>query len=322
MNIARSISLHGNINTELFDIVNNIPPNILFNNEHQSRPPLGIYNVSTSRVINAFEKISKLMGTTNSDNDELEKAHKELLDSLMAFIDDGYHIMKTIFPKSAVQGNIIFADKWVKAVDIQTKSIVNDYKRIISPYRFRLALMDNKIKHNHARHCHVQVSTICGKIKGYYIEGVTSNGAITPNTEIHPLTNKGEYTATSYNWDVKNFFVDFYIISMLISRTIYKLISHYHGITIPTGKIVNQTYDDDLFRIHEIISNIPSLFFPQEYDNDIPQIIVKRSEGSIELRKKAYKSYIKKLRRYSSCNVTTTLSADGVSSRWALPYLQ
>lgn len=319
MNIVRDLSLHGNFNTELFNLLHSLPKNILFHNEHEVRQPLGIYSVSTLRVFKSFENITKELKKTNN-LEELAKAHKELMDALMAYIDDGYHIMKSLFPKNSVHRDIIFADKWIKAVDKNIKTIIVDYQNQLELFRSRLALMVNKIKHNHARHCHVEIKSTFEKIKGYYIEGVNKEGTIIPNTEIHPPLTTGEYTATSFNWDIKNFLVDFYIISKLMARTIFKLVHAQHGMNLVPEKIGDGDHHN-LISVLTAVSNIKDSYFPSEYDiNFIPQIIVNKKDGVLELRKRAYQSHMKKLNRYGNYEVRTIFSGDGVSPSWGLPY--
>lgn len=161
MHVYREIKVCGNYNTELYNILVDLPRNIIFHNEHELREPLGIYTVSTSRVFRAFIKLLEEFNNPARDLENLDFAHKELLDSMMAYIDDCYLIMKCFYPKSSVSDGILFADKWLKKVD---KQIIEDYKKKIEPYRHKVALIVNKTKHNHARYCHIETSSFLGKV--------------------------------------------------------------------------------------------------------------------------------------------------------------
>jgi len=174
MDLFRGINISNNYNTELYDVILDLPHDILFNNEHELREPLGIYNVSFKRVINGFQRILKEIQNSDVNWENIDLCHKELLDSIMAYIDDGYLIMKCLYPKVSVKENIVFADLWVKKID---ESFINEYKKKIEPYRNKLALIINRTKHNHARYCHIEMSTNFGKVLGYYIEGVKAKGA-------------------------------------------------------------------------------------------------------------------------------------------------
>ncbi len=318
MQIVRNITTNGNTNTELLNILNSIPESHLFHKEHPLRHPLAIYSISTQRVFNAFNKVIESL-EKSKDHNEITERHQELIESLNSYIDDGYHLMKCLFPKNSVNKNIIFADKWLKSINISVKKIIDDYQSKLSPYRDRIAKINNKVKHNHARYCTIEVSTLHGKIKGYYIEGVNLNEVIIPDNEIHPSMKDGTYTAISYNMDLKRLLVYFYIISDLISKTIYKLYSFQNN----TNLIIKLTPDSSsvLNGICEKIALLPDLFFPDEYVKDIPLIIIRHNGKEIELRENAHTKFINKLRRYTKCKVSTGITFDGISQKWALPYL-
>lgn len=313
MHICRDIKVDGNYNTGLYNLLVDLPRNIIFHNEHELREPLGIYTVSISRVFRAFIKLLEEFNKSSRSLENLDLAHKELLDSIMAYIDDGYLIMKCFYPKSLVSEKIIFADKWLKKVD---KQIIEDYKNKIEPFRYKLALIVNKTKHNHARYCHVETSSIFGKVIGYYIEGIAENGVIQPNKEIHPMF-KGMRTAISYNKDIRDQLAILYFISHFIAETVQKILSKNYSISLKEDSC---TYDNDK-QIIEIINGVCSLkefFFPDEYNDDLPQITF--SDGIIDIRKPAYKSYLNKLIVPGSMKIKATMSGDGVTKSWALPY--
>lgn len=318
MHIIRNKSTTGNLNTELYNILNNISNVPLYNNEHELRHPLGIYNLSSRRVFDAFEELICQFNNSSSNPKDLSEAHSELLDSLMAFIDDGYLIMKALYPISSVSKDIRFADRWLTKVDKTTKKIIEDYQNSLFPYRKRLADIVNRVKHNHARYCHIEANTIYGPIRGYYIEGITKDGVIIPNREIHPDVD-GFHTAISYNKDIKNYLVNFYIISGLMTHTIKKLIRHLHDIKIKS--IPCESKDDEkIMKICENVAAIKDLFFYDEYDTMIPQIITQTKTEILEFRKPAYKSFIKKLLRPPGRKFRAVMTTDGVSNSWALPY--
>lgn len=320
MNIIRNKSITGNFNTELYNLLNNLSNVPLFHNEHELRHPLGIYSVSSRRVFKSFEDMVSLFNDKKAGNEDLSEAHKEILDSLMAFIDDGYHIMKTLFPKSSVMKERPFANHWLQSVDKMTKDIIDEHQERVKPYRENLAIIVNRIKHNHARYCHVEGNTFFGRVRGYYIEGVTRDGVITPNKEIHP-DFEGSLTAISYNWDIKNYMVSFYILSSIIARTFWILVHQRHGIKL-TNIFCEDTNDMNILQVCEDIASIPNLFFPDEYNKDIPQIIVQKDKNVIEFRKPAYSSFTKKLPRVAQYKFNTVFTADGVSNSWALPYFK
>lgn len=316
MHIKREKIIHGNFNTELYNLLNNLPEEkILYQNEHNLRHPLGIYAVSTSRVFKAFNSLVNILKEKKPDKEKLSIGHNELLDAIMAFIDDGYLIMKTFFPKSSVNKEIKFAHQWLKDID---HKIIQDHQKSIAQHRKILNLIVNKIKHNHARYCKINIDTIWGEIKGYYIEGVDDQGVVLPDTEIHPKYGS-VYTAISYNKDIKRYFVDFYIFASIIANTSYKLIKKHYGIQVLPRKC-EYSGDSKLLDLIKNIEEIPDLFFPDEYEIELPQILIDQEKEIIELRKTAYKSYLSKLKRYKDVKVSNVVSGDGISKSWALPY--
>lgn len=314
MEIIRGTENSGNYNTELYNILVSLPHGILFHSEHSLREPLGIYNVSLNRVLRAFENI--LIELKEQNNfEKIDLAHKELLESLMAYIDDGYQIMKCFYPKALVNGNIIFADQWLKKVD---KQLIVEYKNNIEPFRNKIALIVNKTKHNHARYCHVEGSTLLGKVLGYYIEGIIGGGVICPDTEIHPMFN-GEHTAISYNKDIRDNIANLYIISHLMANTIRKIVLKNHGVTL-NETLITYEHDEKITTIFKDISLLRLLFFPDEYNGELTQIIIKDKE--IRIKKPANNSYRNRLTRPKNWKMKTTMSGDGVTRSWALPYLK
>ncbi|MBM7869277.1 hypothetical protein JOC70_000746 [Clostridium pascui] len=315
MYIARGIKSSGNYNTELYNILINLPNNILFHNEHQLREPLGIYSVSISRVFRAFENMLEELERSSRNFEKIDLAHKELLDSLMAYIDDGYLIMKCFYPKCKVNEEIIFADKWLKKID---KPLVEEYKRNIEPYRSKLALIVNKTKHNHARYCHVETTSIFGKTLGYYIEGVNKNGVIEPNKEIHQTYN-GMFTAISYNKDIRDQMINLYFISHYTAETIKKILLKNYNIRFHEVTLSNDG-DNRIIDILNRINSLKEIFFPDEYINGLPQITIK--DQLVEFRKPAYKSYVSKLSQPTKFKIQVVMNGDGVTKSWSLPYFK
>lgn len=308
----REIEVDGNYNTELYNILVDLPRNIIFHNEHKLREPLGIYTVSTSRVFRAFIKLLKEFNNPTRNLETLDFAHKELLDSVMAYIDDCYLIMKCFYPKSSVRDEIIFADKWLKKVD---KQIIEDYKKKIEPYRHKVALIVNKTKHNHARYCHIEISSFLGNVLGYYIEGVTENSVIQPDKDIHPMF-RGMHTAISYNKDIRDQLANFYFISHYAAETVQKIVARNYSISLKSSCTYEK--DNQIVDIFKGVCSLKDLFFPDEYNDELPQVIFE--DGYIHIRKPAYKSYLNKLVVPSSMKVKAIMSGDGVTKSWALPY--
>lgn len=315
MDVKRSLNVHGNYNTELYNVIKNIPKDILYHNQHDLREPLGIYYISSSRVFSSFEKILEVLNNRDSKWSDIDAAHKELLESILAFIDDGYHIMKCFYQKSRVNKEIRFADIWLKQID---NKLISNFKEMIKPYREKTALIDNKIKHNHARYCHIEMSTTYGKVKGYYIEGVTCDGVIQPDKEIHKMYNN-EFTAISYNKDMRYHLVNFYCLSHCIANTVLKIIKNENSVTID-NKSCEYDKSEKILDIIKRVNSMKSVFFPDEYNEELPQIII--NADNVEFKSKSYSSYRSKLYKPKNMNFMLLLSGDDVTKSWTLPYFK
>ncbi len=315
MNIIRNLKDCGNFNTELLNLVNSLSLDkdiFLYGSEHGLRHPAGIYSVSSLRVFSAFEEFISSY-KNGASLEDIDQKHKELLDSMMAFIDDCYHIMKCFYPISSVNKKIIYANKWLEKIN---EKLIKDFQKDIEPFRKQLALIVNKIKHNHARYCKVEVLTMSRKIKGYYIEGVDLNGVITPNMDIHPKWNN-MYTAISYNKDIKLLLIYFYCIASIVVKTINKIIYSIYNRYLSI-KSCNDNSHEKVFKVIQEVNSLDNLFFIDEYSYEIPQILIKYDE--IEFRTKAYKTFENKLVRYSDFKIHAIMNGDGSSKSWASPY--
>lgn len=314
MEIIRDINKDKNFHTELYNYLINIPDDMLFNNEHKLRKPLGIFNVSAESVLTAFDDVLEKLLASNSDKSKLGTAYKELLSSMDAFIDDSYHIIKCFYPANSVNKDIKFANIWLENADSNT---IRSYYDAIDNYRKLLANIVNKIKHNHARIEFIEMSTNIGKVYGYCIVGADDKGAIVPDEEIHKRY-KGMYTAFSINYDIRYHFINFYIVSRAILKTINKVVNAKHGkflVDAPTEALIN----DKIIKILNSMNKLSYLFFDDEYFKDIPQI---EFNGTVlKLRYPASSIFTKKLPKYKSDVVKYVFSGDGASVSWGLPYL-
>ena len=301
----------GNYNTPLYNVIKSIPENILHHSQHELRHPLGIYTTSTSRVFKAFNKLLECL-YIEDELDVIDLCHKELLNSLMAYIDDGYHIIKCLYPKDMVTKKITFADRWLEAVD---RDIITNYKEKIKPFSNKLNLIVNKTKHNHARYCHIKISERIHTIKGYYIEGINTTGVIYPDREIHSLYEE-MFTGISYNKDILNQFINFYYISKHIAQTIKMILKKHYGMVLGVQSF-EYNEDDKILDIFNKIQSLDKVYFPNEY-SEVPQILIE--SGIIKIRRVAYSSYTKKLIKLHNFRVELMIQGDGSTVSWTLPY--
>ncbi|WP_346888162.1 hypothetical protein [Clostridium sp. UBA1056] len=318
MELLLDINTKGNFDTELYNILSNIPNNILFNFEHELRRPITIYQRARERVFKAFEDLLKVVqiksiSFESIDWGKIDEAHQELLDSIMSFTDDGYNIIKCFYPKSRGKKEEKSAVEWLKKVEPKLMKECNDN---VYSYRKRIGLIDNKIKHEHGRYQHLQFSFSYYQVYGYYIDSVDKDGVFQPNEKIHPKFN-GKRTAISYNKDIRELLINVYLIADQFATAIKKIVYKEHNIQL--SSFLCSVDDND--RILELFKNINGLqeaFFLDEYV-ELPQFII--SENKTVLRKPAYKSYINKLLKPNSYSVLTvnTLEDECIM---ASPYME
>lgn len=311
MNLIVDFKKNGNYNTELYNLLANIPNNFIFyNGEHRLATPLSIYDKSIKRLLKAFEDMIENLNMyyniniSDSSWNIVNASHKELLDSIMSFIDDGYHIMKCFYSKSCVTKNIIFADKWLCEVD---NVLIKNYKKNIEPYRKKIAAIDNKIKHSHARYyqlecCHYYSPNISSRAVGYYIGGIDEKGKSLPDEDIHPLYN-GMCTAISYNKDIPELLANVYYIAYYITNTINNIISKNNKISINIEK-KESSLDSRIISIFEKVNSIKKLFFPDEYNEKLTEFIIQ--DNSITIKRPVSKKYLKKLYRTTNLTISHT----------------
>jgi len=317
MKIIRSKIIHGNFDTDLFSILENIPDNILYHSEHTLRHPKAIYYLASTRLYESFEECLNLLQNYDNSNNQRTffLAYKEVLDSLMSFIDDTYNILKCFYPASSVRKNIIFAHKWVEQAD---KKTYNDYNSRITNYREKLAPIVNKIKHEHGRFRSIEFVTSIGNIYGYFIEGVESDGTVYPDKSIHK-PYKGFPTAISFNRDLKFHIINFFDVAHQLKVVISKFISKKHNITLPNATH-NGSKDTQILQICSMIANLPNLFFYDEYDKQIPEVKI-YSDQELEFiygNNKIIQPYVN-----AKISVETTIT-DGTSKyfKFRVPYWQ
>ena len=288
MNISIDIVNQGHANSRLFSVLNLLPKEILYHKEHGLRHPLAVYNISYSRILKAFKSLLDIFNDKTHDKSNLSYAHTELLNSIIAYKDDCFHILKCFYPKSAVLKNITFADRWLEKADIKR---IKQYKDSLFPIIEKTNAIVNSIKHNHGRYGYIEITypNAIGKVLGYYIQSPDEEGVIGPDLKIHPKSN-GWNTAISFNKDIRDHFIIYYFVSELLAKTILGILVKEHSIYLKLNSI-KDTHDELLISIINNIMKLKNVFFPDEYIYDLPQIIY--TQKNLELRKPAYESYRK-----------------------------
>lgn len=263
-----------------------------------------------------IDELKKLLASISKDEAEVKrgflKDYKEILDSIMAFIDGTYIILKSLYPIDAVNRETKFAYDWVRCAD---RNISYNYYDKIKDYRSNVAVKVNKIKHNTQRLNFVRFTTNLGRICGYFVEGVDpKDGSIISDIEIHKMYD-GQYTAISFNYDLKyNLIGIFHTIKSLtnaINSIIYK--KYKKSIKLNEDLLGNERW----FSIVNEIECIPNLFFIDEYNKEIPIITTNLKSGHINLKCGKTNNVLKYSGQYI---VESSVTSDGVTKAIGVVY--
>lgn len=218
MRIQRSRKKHGNLEPEVFNLLKTLPEEILHHRDHTLRHPSSIYSLTLSKIkeaiININEELSKMQESVDYfECEKLLNALEHLLLSLLSHIDDCYLILKSIHPKVEITKEIRYTDQWLEHVKHPT---IKEFKKDVQDYRKIIALIVNKIKHEHGRLRPIKFYDLKVYAVGYYVEGIDQAGIVGPNPVIH----SGGDTAFSFNRDLKFNLYHVYKISHYLAKAI------------------------------------------------------------------------------------------------------
>lgn len=282
MIISRIKSKHGNIEPQAYGVLKMLPESVLHHNEHLLRNPSSIYSLSIQKVKDNLLELTNIVAEIQALKEEelndfdyrkLLNAQEALLFSLLSHIDDCYLVLKTIHPYVEEKSGIIFIERWLKDVKFPTYEV---FKKDICEYREKLALIVNKIKHEHGR---IRYLIFCNKdvyAIGYYIEGIDEKGVVGPN----PLIHSGGNTAFSFNYDIKYHLYNVYKISHYLTKAVDGAIKKIYGISVLLDPYVNihSEIEDKTLEIFCIVSKLPYRIFVDEKDKALPVIEIKKDK--------------------------------------------
>lgn len=317
MDITRSLGRHGNVQPAVFSLLAGLAPGSVKHAEHGLRPPGGIYNVSVARVLRAFDAILDQLdalgripesadGSLDSDGAALLAAQVELLEAMVAYIDDGYQILKACHPPDPTNREA-FAHKWLEKARHPS---VRGFKNAVSAYREAVAPIVNHIKHEHGRLSLVVFHNGEQRIAGYFLQGVDRSGAVGPDARIHP----GD-TAFSFNRDLRLHFVHIFEIGSALNEAL-KSALRAQDIRL-TGRTVADS-SASLISVAERVSSLGNTVFPDEAAKPTPHVRVTRDGDDVELAVR-YPS-LAAFSAPTTMRVMTTIHGDGFTTTYRMPY--
>lgn len=202
------ISEGGKSALEALQILTVLDPSEGYHTSNNLRPPLGIYNISISRICDKLNKCCiKLEVYFNSSKkvDDLRQENElreEVIDYLeLAFyaaaehVDDVALIAKGFYPDNKKYKSSKPAKQLENTVK-KHKSLISASINAIKHHQARIRLYSLEILHGEIPHC----------LHGYFIEGV-HDGAVGPNKIFHD-NQRQVFSITSLMWEILCFILN------------------------------------------------------------------------------------------------------------------
>ena len=320
---TRSIARDGNLYPSVFDALHALPAHMLHQAEHDKlRPPLATYNLSLGRVLDAFADVLDRMdelaaaqidhaGTLQFDPKGLLGRQKELLDAMASHIDEGYLVLKAIYPAVNLRRDQPFADRWLQ--EAGHSRIMQTYKDAVTPYRNSFIQIVNDVKHNVGRLRMCVLWDNRRRLGGYYLETPDRKGAVGPDQTTHPGN-----TAFSFNRDLGHHFCHLYDIGDALKRALVQAASADYRTTLVPSPVVAR--DARLEAVAERVSKLGLWFFPDETQKATPIVEFKCDGSDTIVSVNETRTVVPfALRSFRATGQTT---GDGVTRTWRVPYMQ
>lgn len=286
----------GNLNPALFNYLTCLSDHVVFPDHGNLPDPLAIYNLSINRISEAFHNVLNELEKFDSFI-LLEQGHppdtmlskfpalqKELLDSLLAHIDDCYWILVALDPKSPTDPkNKQFSNKWLEEIKHPS---YKKFETNVEGYRSSFAIIPNKIKHQYGRLRSLMQYAQTGGITeihresglriqhrkayiiGYYLEGSQHNQTVGVDLDVHP-----DNTAISLNHDLKYHFANLYRVDQHLKDAVALAVRETYDVKLPrVNRVETPPARQNLAKIAKRISKLPNLFFSNEFSLPTPKV--------------------------------------------------
>lgn len=291
----------------------------LFNTAYDKRHPLGVYNVSLSRITNAFKNVLESLDKfiikadpehpTTFDAQDLLMHQTELLHALFSHFDDCRSVLKCFYEPS------IGRDK--RKFDKQ--SPVASFDKNTTWYRDHIARISNHIKHHQGRLSAICIFANDLVMPGYFVEGVIPGNspsepdALGPYPDIHKPF-KDMKTAFSFARDLKYHFFAIYALSFHLRNSLISMIGNHKSFT-------TSIRSEDFETLAERLESMPNRFFNDEIYKPVPAVRTLRNDTAIEEIRLVFPDPITVfVLPKGKLAVWSSFMGDGVSKTFQLPY--
>jgi hypothetical protein len=335
--IKRSIKNDGNIKPEAYNLLNNLPDEVLFHKLYGSIHPLGIYNRSLSRisknfldVLNELKQVKEKI-TDSKDYPKDFKGYspsrllgfqKELLYSIQSHFDDCFRILKVTSPCPDIDK---IKSKRKKSMERSLSSWLFiskhpsflDFKKNIQEYKSFIDLIVNKLKHEQGNLRDIvrfNEFEIREKRLGYFVEtGISFEGeSVGPDLSIH-INGKG----FSYSRDLSVHFYNIYEISHYLKDALIKSFKKRNNISLHY-KFYFKEKSNDFNEIAGKLCKLNLRFFNEEYAKPLPII-----EWNPNDKNRLILALDKKFRLnndfFGKIRTVTSFTPDGTTKKFRFP---
>lgn len=240
-----------------------------FHTERSLRLPLGIYNISVSRVcekLTAFcTRLEKYICSSHSikGNDGENELQRELVDYIELAI---YAAAEHVDDLEAIASGF-FKDKKSFGKDASARILMTDVKR----FKAFISASANAIKHQQARiriysleFSHVEINSI---LHGYFIEGV-EDGAVGPSIVFHKTQRV--FSITTLAWEILLFLLR---CSESLHRFLLSVAKFIHGPASQTSNMVSKAVTS--------AARLPLFTFDEEHPFSKATFVL-TSDGSVD----------------------------------------
>lgn len=270
-----------------------------YNAHYKSRHPTAIYKISTQKIFKRTKSLIKWLEVLNDpikrkqeqEIDHLVKEHTDqYLDAMAEHFDDCLRILKTICDPSDSQ---------------KTRAICRKFNNNIGEFRDHIAKQANFLKHEHAGVELVRFHNNIFSLSGYFITGAITSDVICPHPEIHPGSN----SAFSYSRELRKNLCGLFFISEVLAKILKENVER-----VKFNPIVER--NEELEEHFENICTLPYVFFPDEYNKIIPEVLIYKEKKIINY---PGKNHAPKLLPHN-LTITTSMYFDGISNIHKMPY--
>ncbi|MBX3062312.1 MAG: hypothetical protein KF726_05015 [Anaerolineae bacterium] len=292
-----------------------------YNAERGFRQPLGIYNLSLSRILESFrEVLDELDNVLKLKEFELEppiqwakklvRRQEDLVDALMRHFDDCFNLLRCFYPLT--HQKLEEDEKQVKRLP-DVRAVMDTIK----PYRDHISNIMNHMKHHQGALRGVVIFNEKMAIPGYFVERVAYDHSIQeeviePHPSVHPPF-RGQATAFSFFRDLRYKFWLLYAVSEDLADVIEKISS-------PTPSVIQIVEDTHVIEIAERISKMPLWIYEDEALQDFPYVgIARGTEVTILLLEYPSQRTILPARQGAD-KVLTGWLGDGTTRSFKPPY--